>query len=67
MRDCAAVSVVSGERAGGTPQLAAVDLLYELPVRAGETAAPRIVGLPIAFDRVRPLAAFGPQARRAHG
>jgi crotonobetainyl-CoA:carnitine CoA-transferase CaiB-like acyl-CoA transferase len=49
---CAAVNDI-GELAA-TPQLAAVDLVYELPVREGEQAAPRIVGLPIAFDRQRP-------------
>ena len=37
-----------------TEQLAASNLVYQLPVRAGETSAPRVVGLPIAFDRHRP-------------
>ena len=37
-----------------TDQLAAVDLVYQLPERSGESSAPKIVGLPISFDRDRP-------------
>jgi crotonobetainyl-CoA:carnitine CoA-transferase CaiB-like acyl-CoA transferase len=37
-----------------TEQLAAVDLVHQLPPRPGEESAPRVVGLPIAFDRERP-------------
>ncbi len=37
-----------------TEQLAAVDLVHQLPTRPGEASAPRIVGLPISFDRQRP-------------
>ena len=37
-----------------TEQLAAVDLVHELPQREGEDGAPRVVGLPISFDRQRP-------------
>ena len=37
-----------------TEQLAAVDLVHQLPVRAGEGEGPRVVGLPISFDHQRP-------------
>jgi crotonobetainyl-CoA:carnitine CoA-transferase CaiB-like acyl-CoA transferase len=49
---CAAVNDI-GELAA-TEQLAAVDLVHQLPVRDGESGAPRVVGLPITFDRKRP-------------
>ncbi len=49
---CAEVNDI-GELAA-TEQLAAVDLVHELPARAGEDKGPRIVGLPISFDRQRP-------------
>jgi crotonobetainyl-CoA:carnitine CoA-transferase CaiB-like acyl-CoA transferase len=41
-----------------TEQLAAADLVYQLPARAGEAQSPRIVGLPISFDRKRPRSAL---------
>ena len=50
---CAAVNDI-GELAN-TPQFAASEIVQELPVRAGEATAPRVVGLPITFDRVRPV------------
>ena len=37
-----------------TEQFAAVDLVQQLPVRAGEGEGPQVVGLPITFDRQRP-------------
>ena len=37
-----------------TEQLAAVDLVHQLPVRVGEGEGPRVVGLPISFDHQRP-------------
>ena len=37
--------------------LAAADLVYQLPARAGEAQSPRVVGLPISFDRKRPRSA----------
>ena len=37
-----------------TPQFAASEMMVQLPVRAGETSAPQVVGLPITFDRKRP-------------
>jgi len=37
-----------------TEQLAAADLVHELPPRSGEGGGPRVVGLPISFDRKRP-------------
>ena len=40
-----------------TEQLAAADLVYELPTREGENSSPRVVGLPISFDRKRPRSA----------
>jgi len=40
-----------------TEQLAAVDLLHGLPQREGENSAPKVVGLPISFDRKRPRSA----------
>lgn len=49
---CAAVNDI-GELAA-TEQLAAVDLVHELPTRPGESAAPKIVAIPISFDRKRP-------------
>ena len=41
-----------------TEQLAAADLVYQLPARAGEAQSPRVVGLPISFDRKRPRSAL---------
>jgi crotonobetainyl-CoA:carnitine CoA-transferase CaiB-like acyl-CoA transferase len=38
-----------------TEQFAASEMVYQLPVRPGETSAPKIVGLPITFDRERPV------------
>jgi len=52
---CAAVNDI-GELVA-TEQLAAVDLLHQLPVRDGEKEAPRVVGLPISIDRKRPRSA----------
>ena len=49
---CAEVNDI-GELAA-TPQLAAVDLVHQLPPRAGEKNGPKVVGLPISFDRKRP-------------
>ncbi len=49
---CAAVNDIA--ELAATEQLAAIDLVHQLPVRLGESAAPRVVGLPIAFDRQRP-------------
>jgi crotonobetainyl-CoA:carnitine CoA-transferase CaiB-like acyl-CoA transferase len=49
---CAAVNDI-GELAA-TPQLAAVDLVHQLPARTGEKDGPKVVGLPISFDRKRP-------------
>jgi crotonobetainyl-CoA:carnitine CoA-transferase CaiB-like acyl-CoA transferase len=40
-----------------TEQLAAADLVYQLPAREGETTSPRVVGLPISFNRKRPRSA----------
>ena len=40
-----------------TEQLAAVDLVHQLPSRPGEGGGPRVVGLPISFDRKRPRSA----------
>lgn len=37
-----------------TEQLEAADLVHQLPVRPGESKGPRVVGLPISFDRQRP-------------
>jgi crotonobetainyl-CoA:carnitine CoA-transferase CaiB-like acyl-CoA transferase len=37
-----------------TEQLAAVDLVHQLPARSGEDDGPRVVGLPISFDHQRP-------------
>jgi len=50
---CAAVNDI-GELAN-TPQFAAAKIVQQLPVRTGEASAPRVVGLPITFDRVRPV------------
>jgi crotonobetainyl-CoA:carnitine CoA-transferase CaiB-like acyl-CoA transferase len=50
---CAAVNDI-GELAN-TPQFAASEIVQQLPVREGESSAPKIVGLPITFDRVRPV------------
>src|SRR6185503_12145568 len=50
---CAAVNDI-GELAN-TPQFAASEIVQQLPVRAGEATAPKVVGLPITFDRVRPV------------
>jgi crotonobetainyl-CoA:carnitine CoA-transferase CaiB-like acyl-CoA transferase len=33
------------------------DLVYQLPAREGETTSPRVVGLPISFNRKRPRSA----------
>lgn len=52
---CAPVNDI-GELAG-TPQFAASEIIGELPVRAGEAEAVKVVGLPITFDRRRPLSA----------
>ncbi len=52
---CAAVNDI-GELAA-TEQFAAVDLVHQLPTRPGENDAPRIVALPICFDRQRPRSA----------
>ncbi|HTE37299.1 MAG TPA: CoA transferase, partial [Reyranella sp.] len=49
---CAAVNDIA--ELAATEQLAAVDLVHQLPARPGEDAAPRVVGLPISFDRQRP-------------
>jgi len=38
-----------------TPQFAASEMMVQLPVRPGETSAPQVVGLPITFDRKRPV------------
>jgi crotonobetainyl-CoA:carnitine CoA-transferase CaiB-like acyl-CoA transferase len=38
-----------------TPQFAASEMVVQLPVRPGEPSAPRVVGLPITFDRNRPV------------
>jgi crotonobetainyl-CoA:carnitine CoA-transferase CaiB-like acyl-CoA transferase len=38
-----------------TPQFAASEMMVQLPVRPGEASAPQVVGLPITFDRVRPV------------
>jgi crotonobetainyl-CoA:carnitine CoA-transferase CaiB-like acyl-CoA transferase len=38
-----------------TPQFAASEMMVQLPVRPGEASAPRVVGLPITFDRKRPV------------
>ena len=50
---CAPVNDI-GELAN-TPQFAASEIVQQLPVRPGETTAPMVVGLPITFDRVRPV------------
>ena len=49
---CAAVNDI-GELAN-TPQFAASEIVQQLPLRDGEPTAPKVVGLPITFDRVRP-------------
>jgi crotonobetainyl-CoA:carnitine CoA-transferase CaiB-like acyl-CoA transferase len=49
---CAPVNDI-GELAA-TPQFAASEIVQELPVRDGESHGPKVVGLPITFDRVRP-------------
>ena len=50
------------------PQFAAAKIVQTLPVRAGEKEGPKVVGLPITFDRHRPaVATLGAQARRTHG
>ncbi|MDP2331529.1 MAG: CoA transferase [Reyranella sp.] len=49
---CAAVNDI-GELAE-TEQMAASKLVQQLPPRPGEESGPRVVGLPIAFDHVRP-------------
>ena len=49
---CAAVNDIA--ELAATEQLATIDLIHQLPTRPGETVAPRIVGLPISFDRQRP-------------
>jgi len=38
-----------------TPQFAASGMMVQLPVRPGEPSAPKVVGLPITFDRKRPV------------
>lgn len=38
-----------------TPQFAASGMMVQLPVRSGEPSAPQVVGLPITFDRKRPV------------
>jgi crotonobetainyl-CoA:carnitine CoA-transferase CaiB-like acyl-CoA transferase len=49
---CAPVNDIA--ELAATEQLAASDMVYELPPRTGERSAPRVVGLPISFDRKRP-------------
>jgi crotonobetainyl-CoA:carnitine CoA-transferase CaiB-like acyl-CoA transferase len=38
-----------------TPQFTASEMMVQLPVRQGEASAPQVVGLPITFDRKRPV------------
>jgi crotonobetainyl-CoA:carnitine CoA-transferase CaiB-like acyl-CoA transferase len=37
-----------------TEQLAASEMVHQLPARPGEEPGPRVIGLPITFDRTRP-------------
>jgi crotonobetainyl-CoA:carnitine CoA-transferase CaiB-like acyl-CoA transferase len=48
---CSPVSDIA--ELAATEQLAAVDLVHQLSPRPGEDGAPRVVGLPIAFDHER--------------